>query len=366
MCGELHSYKLSSFKIYHSTFNILSEALTFAKKPLNSAKQNFRLQRWITLLSVVLFTAKIVAYYLTHSLAILTDALESIVNVIAGFIGLYSLYVAAKPKDTGHPYGHGKAEFVSSAAEGGLIVAAGILMIYETIQNIIANSEIHKLDSGLILVGATALINWVAGFICIKTGKKNNSLALESSGKHLQIDTYSTTGIIVSLIVMLLTQWFWLDKVIAFVMSLLIIYNGYKIIRASLAGIMDEADMALLEKMVALLNKNRRKNWIDVHNLRVIKYGSLLHLDCHLTVPWYLNVNEAHVELDVLNKLIIEKFGDAFEMFVHTDGCMPPSSCTVCIKDDCPVRQHVLVKRLDWTLGNILSNKKHTAETHLE
>ncbi len=92
---------------------------------MQTARQNLRLQQWITLLSVMLFIAKIIAYYLTHSLAILTDALESIVNVLAGFIGLYSLYVAAKPKDTEHPYGHGKAEFISAAAEGGLIIAAG-------------------------------------------------------------------------------------------------------------------------------------------------------------------------------------------------------------------------------------------------
>lgn len=333
---------------------------------MESAKQNLRVQQWITLLSVVLFIAKIIAYYLTHSLAILTDALESIVNVLAGFIGVYSLYVAAKPKDTGHPYGHGKAEFVSAAIEGGLIVAAGILIIYETIQNVIIDNPIHKLDYGLILVGATAIINYVAGFICKKIGKRNNSLALQASGKHLQIDTYSTLAIIASLAVMLVTQLYWLDKVMAFGMSFMIIYNGYRIVRASLAGIMDEADMALLQKMVKLLNENRRKNWIDIHNVRVIKYGNLLHLDCHLTVPWYWNVNEAHAELDVLNKLIVDKFGDAFEMFVHTDGCVPPKSCTVCIKDDCPVRQHVLIKRLDWTLGNILSNQKHTAETTTE
>ena len=100
---------------------------------MKTAQENFRLQRWISILSVILFIAKIIAYYLTHSLAILTDALEGIVNVLAGFIGLYSLYVAAKPRDFEHPYGHGKAEFVSAAAEGSLIVAAGLMILYETV-----------------------------------------------------------------------------------------------------------------------------------------------------------------------------------------------------------------------------------------
>ncbi|MBI2284724.1 MAG: cation transporter [Bacteroidetes bacterium] len=325
---------------------------------MQSAKQNFRVQLWITVLSVVLFLTKISAYYFTHSLAILSDALESIVNVIAGFIGLYSLYVAAKPRDREHPYGHGKAEFVSAAIEGGLIVAAGIMIIYETVMNFLQESPLQKLDTGLILVGATAVINYIAGTVCIQIGKKNSSLALQASGKHLQIDTYSTIGIIAGLIIILVTRLLWLDKVIALGMSVLVIYNGYRIIRTSLAGIMDEADLQLLNNFIAVLNRNRRANWIDMHNLRVIKYGALLHIDCHLTVPWYLNVHEAHKEIDALADLIKREFGDAIELFVHTDGCLP-FSCTICTRTDCSVRQQPMKERLTWSLENIVSNRKH-------
>jgi len=306
----------------------------------------------------VLFLTKIIAYQYTHSLAILSDALESIVNVIAGFVGLYSLYVAAKPRDLDHPYGHGKAEFVSAAVEGGLIVAAGIMIIYETVMNFLQESPLQKLDTGLILVGATAVINYIAGAVCIRIGKKNTSLALQASGKHLQVDTYSTIGIIAGLAIMLLTRLYWLDKVIALGMSVLVIYNGYRIIRTSLAGIMDEADMQLLKRFINVLNDNRRANWVDLHNLRVIKYGPLLHIDCHLTVPWYLNVHEAHLEIDALAALIKQQFGDAIELFVHTDGCLP-FSCTICTKTDCSVRQQAMKERLDWTLENIISNQKH-------
>ncbi len=324
---------------------------------MTTAQQNFRVQLWITLLSVLLFLTKIIAYYFTHSLAILSDALESIVNVIAGFIGLYSLYVAAKPKDLEHPYGHGKAEFVSAAVEGGLIVAAGIMIIYETIANILRNEPIHELDMGLWLIGITAVINFVAGSICLRLGKKNHSLALQASGKHLQVDTYSTLAIIAGLIIILFTQLYWLDKLIAFAMSILIIYNGYKIIRSSLAGIMDEADMELLKKFIEVLNKNRSENWVDLHNLRVIKYGSLLHVDCHLTVPWYLNIHEAHREIDHLSALIKQEFGDMIELFVHTDGCLP-FSCKICDKQ-CEQRQHGFEQKIAWTLTNIISDKKH-------
>ena len=277
---------------------------------------------------------------------------------MAGFIGLYSLYIAAKPRDLDHPYGHGKAEFVSAAIEGGLIVAAGIMIIYETVLNFVQESPLQKLDTGLLLIGITALINFVAGTVCIRIGKKNTSAALQASGKHLQIDTYSTLAIIGGLIMILFTHLYWLDKVIALGMSMLIIFNGYKIIRSSLAGIMDEADMKLLKQFIIILNENRRANWIDLHNLRVIKYGPLLHVDCHLTVPWYLNIHEAHLEIDELAKLIKKQFGDAIELFVHTDGCLP-FSCTICTKTDCTVRQQTMKGRLEWTMQNIISNSKH-------
>lgn len=325
---------------------------------LQPVQQNFRVQLWITILSVVLFIVKIIAYHFTHSLAILTDALESIVNVMAGFVGLYSLHVAAKPRDIEHPYGHGKAEFVSAAVEGGLIVAAGIMIIYQTFLNILNQAPIQQLDKGLWLVGGTAVINFIAGSLCLRIGRKNRSLALQASGKHLQVDTYSTLVIIAGLLIILLTRLYWLDKLIAILMSVMIIYNGYKIIRASLAGIMDEADMDLLKRFITVLNQNRRENWVDLHNLRVIKYGSLLHIDCHLTVPWYLNIHQAHLEIDALSDLIKKQFGDTIELFVHTDGCLP-FSCSICNKQPCVERKAAFSQRLEWTLENIISDKKH-------
>lgn len=325
---------------------------------MKEADYNLRVQKWITALSVVLFLAKIVAYYLTNSLAILTDALESIVNVVAGGIGLYSLYIAAKPSDEDHPSGHGKAEFVSAAVEGTLIVAGGVLIIYETIINSIHPTPVTKLDVGLIVVAVTAAINYFAGSVCHRIGKKNRSLALQATGQHLQTDTYSTLAIIAGLVIMLLTNFLWLDKIIALVMSLVIIYNGYKIVRQSLAGIMDQQDMKLLNEMIINLNKNRRVNWIDLHNFRIIKYGSQLHIDCHLTVPWYLNVHEAHVEIDRLIRFIQKEFGASIEFFVHTDGCLP-FSCRLCDKFTCPVREHPFEHKVEWTLANLLSNRKH-------
>lgn len=325
---------------------------------MKKSQQNLSVQKWVAVISVLLLVIKFIAYYSTHSVAILTDALESIVNVAAGFIGLYSLYVAAKPRDGDHPYGHGKAEFLSAAIEGTLIGSAGAIILYKGIQHLLHPVELYKIDLGIWLVAITAIINFIVGYFCLRTGKMNNSMALMASGKHLQTDTWSTVGIITGLILLYFTGYKWIDSVVAILFAVFIIYTGYQIVRRSIAGIMDEADVKLLGRMVHILNANRKENWVDLHNLRVIKYGSVLHMDCHLTVPWFQNIHEAHREIDILAKMIRKEFGDSVELFVHSDGCLP-FSCQICDKKECPERKNSFVRKIDWTLQNISQDKKH-------
>jgi cation diffusion facilitator family transporter len=201
------------------------------------------------------------------------------------------------------------------------------------------------------------------GAWCVRVGKKDHSIALQASGKHLQSDTWTTVGIIGGLILLLLTGISWIDSAVAIVFAFMIIMEGYKIIRETVAGITDEADIALLNELVDVLNKNKRDNWIDLHNLRVIKYGHVLHLDCHLTVPWYFNVNEAHREVEELDKLIGDHFPHTLEMFVHTDGCIPAGSCRVCPISDCPKREAPFNGRFEWTFENITNDEKHGFQT---
>lgn len=320
--------------------------------------QNLSVQKWVATISLLLLVVKFVAWYLTRSVAILTDAMESIVNVAAGFIGLYSLYVAAKPRDRNHPYGHGKAEFLSAAIEGTMILMAGLIIIYKAIMQLIYPVALQKIDTGIWLVAVTAFVNFLVGTICLRIGRKNNSLALIASGRHLRSDTLSTVGIIAGLLLIFFTGYEWIDSVLAIGISLIIIFTGYSILRKSIAGIMDEADEKLLNELVELLNSNRQENWVDMHNLRMIKYGSVFHIDCHLTVPWYINVHEAHREIDKLTALVREKFGEPVELFVHSDGCLP-YQCHICNKQDCHVRQHKFEKKIDWTLENVSRDKKH-------
>jgi cation diffusion facilitator family transporter len=329
---------------------------------VDKSKQNLSIQKWILFVAVVLFSIKIIAWYLTRSVAILTDALESIVNVIAGIVGLYSLSIAYKPRDSNHPYGHGKAEFLSAAIEGTLIMLAGVFIIYEAVNQLIHPHPLQQLNTGIILVAVSAFINFVFGLYAVKKGRENNSEALQASGHHLQSDTYSTLAIILGLILIYFTHMHQLDSIVAIIMSVVIMLIGYRIARKSVAGIMDEADEKILVKVIDLVNNSRHPNWIDIHNLRVIKFGNVLHVDCHMTVPWYLNVREAHHEIDSLRKIIIREFGTSMEFFVHSDDCIG-SCCPICIKQDCHVRQHPFSRKIHWDMANIVPNKKHDIST---
>lgn len=323
------------------------------------SKENFEIQKKLTLIIIVLFVIKLVAWYYTNSVAILTDALEYTINVISGLIGLYSLYLSAKPKDKNHPYGHGKVEFLSATVEGTLMIVSSFVIIYEAINNLKHPHELKQLDYGIFLIALTGVINYVVGHFSIKNGKKNNSLALIATGKHMQSDTYATSGIVIGLILIYFTHQTWIDSLVAFIFALIIIVSGYKILRSSIAGIMDEADDELLEKMVAFCETSRRENWVDLHNLRFIKYGGTLHLDCHLTIPWFFNIHEGHKEIDELEKIVKDNFGDSVELFVHTDGCMD-FSCKICSKTECPLRKHPFEKKINWTIENVSTNNKHS------
>jgi cation diffusion facilitator family transporter len=320
--------------------------------------ENITIQRWVAVIAVILFLCKLAAYYLTQSVAVLTDALESTVNVLAGLIGLYSLHIASKPRDEDHPYGHGKAEFLSAAVEGALVTMAGLIVVYEAITDLIHPNQIQKLDQGIYIVAFTAIVNLIVGTWCVYKGKRNNSIQLVSGGRHLQSDTWSTTGIIIGLVVIWYTKIAWLDGVVALFFAGVILYTGYHILRKSIAVIMDEADLQLLQDLVSYVNAHRRENWVDLHNLRVIKYGDGLHVDCHLTVPWYLNVLEAHAEIDAFTSLVRRRFGESMEFFVHSDACLD-FSCPICTKENCDVRKHAFEGRVEWTLATVTPNKKH-------
>ncbi len=305
--------------------------------------------------------AKFTAWWLTNSNAILTDALESIINVAAAGFGLYSIILSAKPRDRNHPYGHGKIEFLSAGFEGALILLAGLAIWVKAGYNIVYPQELHQLDIGLLLTALAGAINYGMGFFLQKRGKADNSLILVASGQHLKSDAYSSLGLVIGLGLVIATGIPLLDNLVALIFGGIIFYTGFRLLRQSVAGIMDEADYQLNRELVETLRQYRRNKWIDIHNFRVIKYGATLHVDCHMTVPWYLDTRESHGEVKELEKLLRAHSTVPVEFFIHVDPCEPPENCRICQVEGCPVRQAPGDTPIDWTLDNIMSNNKHKA-----
>ena len=320
---------------------------------------NIRIQWIVVITGILLLLGKFSAFILTRSNAILTDALESIINVVAGLIGLYSLSLSAKPRDIDHPYGHGKIEFISASVEGAMVLFAGLIIIGKAVHNLFYPQALQHLDTGLIILVITAAINYALGIICKRQGEKSDSLALIGSGEHLKSDAYSTFGIIIALLLIIITDYKMLDNIVAVAMGAFICFTGYKVLRKAVAGIMDEADYGLLEKIISKLDNHRREEWVDIHNMRVIKYGSVLHIDCHLTVPWYFTVRQSHDLVNAVDDLVKTDLGNPVELFIHTDYCVSPAQCRICIMKNCTVREAAFEKRVPWNLETVLQNKKH-------
>lgn len=326
--------------------------------PEQQHKKIFNLQLFAVIAGSLLLLAKFAAYLLTHSNTIFTDALESIINVVAGVFALYSLYLSSKPRDFDHPYGHGKIEFISAGFEGILIALAGVLIIIKSIVAFFHTQPLEHLDMGLFIICGSGLVNFLLGFFLVKEGKRNNSLVLISDGEHLKSDAYSSFGILAGIVLIMFTGLSFLDNVVAILFAFFIIYTGVKLIRKSLRGIMDEADTEVILSIVQLLKEHRKKEWIDVHNLRVIQYGNKLHVDCHVTLPWYFTLEEAHHEIEEIAALINAKHSSQVEFFIHQDPCIT-ASCKICAIENCSKRKEPFVAITDWTVENVLPNKKH-------
>jgi cation diffusion facilitator family transporter len=321
-----------------------------------------RKQKKIILLSlgvgILLMLAKFTAYFVTSSNAILTDAAESIVNVLASSFAFYSIYLASQPRDLNHPYGHGKVEFFSAFVEGSLITLAGVIIIFKSGYNLFQPQEIQMLISGTIIIGITGIINYVLGSYLIRQSKILHSLTLFADGKHLHSDAYTSAGLVVGLLLIHFTGISYLDSLLSILLGFYIVYNGYKLIRKSVGGLMDESDFEVVEEVIGILNNNRHDSWIDVHNLRTQRYGTELHIDCHLTLPYYFDLNRVHEEVSGVDKMVNQSARVQTEFFIHADPCLP-QCCHYCRMEDCPVRSEPRRVDISWNTHNVTRNQKH-------
>lgn len=317
-----------------------------------------RVQAWIVSISVLLLVAKFVAYFVTNSAAIYTDAMESIVNVVAGFISLYSIHLASQPKDYDHPFGHGKFELLSASLEGLMIMLAGSLIIFEGVKRLFIPAQIESLDVGLILVALAGLVNFIMGSVSIWIGKKYDSIALVASGKHLHSDTYSTIALVVGIAIVMLTKCYWIDSLLAVIFGALIIVTGFFILRNTIANLTDKADSEVLENLLKLLNQHKREEWIDVHNMKVIKYGSYYYIDCDLTLPRFHTIARGHDSYERIKADILEHFSNKVIFSIHFDPCKP-KHCKHCKIKECSLRSENFENSLDIDMSCLTGVESH-------
>lgn len=306
-----------------------------------------KVQRRIVTVSALLLVAKFTAYFLTNSVGILTDALESIVNVAAGAISLFSLHLAIRPKDHDHPFGHGKIELISASSEGIMIIIAGIMIIYEAVKRLFYPSAIQQLDLGIWIVALSGAVNYLLGLYSVHVGKRHQSIALVAGGKHLQSDTYSSIGLVAGLLALYLTGLSWIDSALALAFGAIIIATGVSILRKTITGLLDEADERLLTEMAAIVDQERQPAWIDIHNTRIIKSGDSLYIDCDLTVPWFYTVEEGHRLGRALQETLNERYDNRIQLTVHIDPCdiTEASKCAYCPLPGCPHRKTAFKER---------------------
>ncbi len=324
---------------------------------INHNKRKLRLIRLSFLVSIVLSALKFLAYYLTDSNAILSDALESIINVFASGFAFYSIRLSALPKDSNHPYGHGKIEFFSAGFEGALIVIASIVISVGAIWRLLEPAPLSNLGLGSILIFIAMVVNAALGWLLVREGTKYNSLALTADGRHLISDSLSSVLLLVSVLLVYISGLTWIDSVASLLFGVLIAYNGWQLIRKSVAGLMDESDTGLLEKVVDAIRRDKKDYWVDVHNLRVQQYGPDLHVDCHLTLPYYWQLQKSHEAIHEFENVLKADHPGETEIFVHSDPCLP-ECCYFCRLADCPVRQHAFQKDIDWDVINLAKNQK--------
>jgi cation diffusion facilitator family transporter len=288
--------------------------------------------------SVLLLGAKAIAYRMTGSSAVLSDALESIVNVVAALFGLGSLWYASQPADRNHPYGHGKIEFVSAAFEGGLIAFAAVLILFESGEALLTGRAPHDVDRGLWIVLGAGLVNLALGAFLVRTGRKTSSLTLVADGKHVLSDFWTSAGVALGLGLVHVTGLGWLDPVAAALVALWLLRTGAGLVRHAAGGLLDEEDPAFVRRLIEALGERMGAGVIRVHHLRAMRNGRFHHVDAHLVVPEFWDVDRAHRLTEKVSAAVLARLGVEGELDFHTDPCHQ-AYCASCDLTDCPVRR---------------------------
>jgi cation diffusion facilitator family transporter len=250
-------------------------------------------------ISVLLLIVKFVAYYLTGSAAIFSDALEGIVNVAASAFAAYSLFLAHQPADEQHPYGHGKVEFLSAGFEGGMILVASIVIVARAGESLVKGPVLEKLGVGIVLMAAAGITNGLIGLYLLRAGRRSGAITLEADGKHLLSDAITSVAVLTALGIVRVTGWAYADPIAAICVAIYIALLGVSLLRRSAAGLMDEQDRAdnlLLRRILDshVGPEGKEPHVCSYHKLRHRHSGRYHWVDFHIMVPSQLPIEEAH------------------------------------------------------------------------
>jgi cation diffusion facilitator family transporter len=297
---------------------------------------------------------KFYGYKLTGSTALLSDAIESVVNVFAAGFAVWAIRAAEDPPDEEHPYGHGKIEFVTAVFEGGLISFAALAIAYEAVRSLIAGAQLPDLERGLWVVISAGGVNGLLGWMLVVVGKDTESAALVADGKHVLADFVTTCGILLALGLVKVTGWAWLDPVIALVMAGVLAGTGVPLVRGAIDGLIDAADPSLLEKLMLSLERNRVPGLIRAHHVRAMRNGRRIHVDGHLVLPEFWSIEQSHDLVDDYQDAVVKDIFLEGEIEFHIDPCRRVY-CRSCDLEVCPVRQHAFEHRPPLNLTELRS-----------
>lgn len=303
--------------------------------------------------SVLTLLIKFVAFHFTKSTAVLSDALESIVNVVTAITAIWVMRAVAEPADKEHPYGHGKLEYFSAAFEGGLIAFAAIAIAGEAMRSLYEGRALLSLDFGILAIASTAILNFLMALYLKHVAGLAKSEALTASSAHLMSDVWTTITVVVGLGLVYLTGHLWIDSLLALMMSGHLAMSGYRIVRKSIGGLIDEVDLKALEKLATALAKCRVPGLIDIHNLRVIRAGNFHHVDAHLVVPEFWDVAKTHRETQDFEKRVVTAYPWDGEIAFHIDPC-ERKYCKNCELMDCRIRQNAFERAKEFSVQDLI------------
>jgi len=295
-----------------------------------------------------MFFAKMTAYFITGSVAIFSDAAESVVHVAATGMALFSIILSSKPADKTHLYGHGNVEYFSAGVEGFLIILAAGFIIYQATLDIIAGPTLNSLSIGVIFISAAGAVNLGLGYYLIRTGKKTRSLTLVADGKHVLTDAITSIGVIVGIILVIIADFVLLDPILAIVVALNILFTGYKLIRESIGGLMLETNPEILKKISEKLISIKKDYWIDIHELRYWQSGEQTFIDFHLILPYYFTIEQSHTEEKYIDEELDKDFPNS-QIKIHFDFCVP-ELCKFCGYQKCEVRKEDKKINFEWNV----------------